>query len=156
MANRYLLDTNICVFLLRGKYDVDKMLDKVGLENCYISEITEAELKYGAELGRRKGLKQRIQILENLFTTVQILPISKAIDLFASEKARLRLAGTPADDDFDLLIGCTAIVHNMTMVTENIKDFKNLSGIKYCGREILSVDCIRVFACLKSKCAERS
>lgn len=106
------------------------MLDKVGLENCYISEITEAELKYGAELGRRKGLKQRIQILENLFTTVQILPISKAIDLFASEKARLRLAGTPADDDFDLLIGCTAIVHNMTMVTENIKDFKNLSGIK--------------------------
>ncbi len=130
MANRYLLDTNICVFLLRGKYDVDKMLDKVGLENCYISEITEAELKYGAELGRRKGLKQRIQILENLFTTVQILPISKAIDLFASEKARLRLAGTPADDDFDLLIGCTAIVHNMTMVTENIKDFKNLSGIK--------------------------
>lgn len=130
MANRYLLDTNICVFLLRGKYDVDKMLDKVGLENCYISEITEAELKYGAELGRRKGLKQRIQILENLFTTVQILPISKAIDLFASEKARLRLAGTPADDDFDLLIGCTAIVHNMAMVTENIKDFKNLSGIK--------------------------
>lgn len=130
MANRYLLDTNICVFLLRGKYDVDKMLDKVGLENCYISEITEAELKYGAELGRQKGLKQRIQILENLFTTVQILPISKAIDLFASEKARLRLAGTPADDDFDLLIGCTAIVHNMTMVTENIKDFKNLSGIK--------------------------
>ena len=130
MANRYLLDTNICVFLLRGKYDVDKMLDKVRLENCYISEITEAELKYGAELGRRKGLKQRIQILENLFTTVQILPISKAIDLFASEKARLRLAGTPTDDDFDLLIGCTAIVHNMTMVTENIKDFKNLSGIK--------------------------
>lgn len=130
MANRYLLDTNICVFLLRGKYDVDKMLDKVRLENCYISEITEAELKYGAELGRQKGLKQRIQILENLFTTVQILPISKAIDLFASEKARLRLAGTPADDDFDLLIGCTAIVHNMTMVTENIKDFKNLSGIK--------------------------
>ena len=57
---QYLLDTNICVFLLRGQYDIDKKLDKVGLEHCYISEITAAELKYGAELGRRKGLMQRI------------------------------------------------------------------------------------------------
>ena len=91
---QYLLDTNICVFLLRGQYDIDKKLDKVGLARCYISEITEAELKYGAE------------------------------------KARLRVAGTPADDDFDLLIGCTAVVNDMVMVTENMKHFKNLTGIQ--------------------------
>lgn len=54
---QYLLDTNICVFLLRGQYDVDKKIDEVGLENCHISEITMAELKYGAELGRKKGIK---------------------------------------------------------------------------------------------------
>lgn len=35
---KYLLDTNICIFLLRGKYDVDKKIDQVGIENCYISE----------------------------------------------------------------------------------------------------------------------
>lgn len=56
---QYLLDTNICIFLLRGQYDVDKKIDEVGLENCHISEITMAELKYGAELGRKKGIKQR-------------------------------------------------------------------------------------------------
>ena len=39
---KYLLDTNICIFLLRGKYNVDKKMDEVGLENCYISEITVA------------------------------------------------------------------------------------------------------------------
>ena len=117
---RYLLDTNICIFLLRGTYDVDKMLDAVGLENCCISEITAAELKYGAELGRRKGLKQRAQQLEKLLSSMEILPIGKAIDCYASEKARLRLAGTPLEDDFDLLIGCTAIVYNMVMVTEKI------------------------------------
>ncbi|WP_288909981.1 PIN domain-containing protein [uncultured Bacteroides sp.] len=50
---KYLLDTNICIFLLRGKYDVDKKIDQVGLENCCISEITVAELKYGAELGSK-------------------------------------------------------------------------------------------------------
>lgn len=129
---QYLLDTNICicVFLLRGQYDVDKKIDEVGLENCHISEITMAELKYGAELGRKKGIKQRAQGLDSFLSSIQILPISNAIDLYASEKARLRLAGTPADDDFDLLIGCTAIVNDLIMVTENIKDFKNFSNIK--------------------------
>lgn len=127
---RYLLDTNVCIFLLRGKYGIDKIIDNVGLRNCYVSEITEAELKYGAEIGRRKGLKQRNQALGELLSSLSILPISDAIDLYASEKARLRLAGTPADDDFDLLIGCTAIVNDMVLVTENVKDFTNLMNIK--------------------------
>ena len=100
-------------FFCADKYDIDKKLDKVGLEHCYISEITEAELKYGAELGRRKGLKQRIEQLDEFLSALKILPISNAIDLYASEKARLRMAGTPADDDFDLLIGCTAVVNDM-------------------------------------------
>ncbi len=127
---RYLLDTNVCIFLLRGKYGIDKIIDNVGLRNCYVSEITEAELKYVAEIGRRKGLKQRNQALGELLSSLSILPISDAIDLDASEKARLRLAGTPADDDFDLLIGCTAIVNDMILVTENVKDFTNLMNIK--------------------------
>ena len=127
---QYLLDTNICIFLLRGQYDIDKKLDEVGLESCHISEITEAELKYGAELGRKKGIRQRTEQLGKFLSSIEILPISDAINLYASEKARLRLAGTPADDDFDLLIGCTAIVNNMIMVTENLKDFRNFSGIQ--------------------------
>lgn len=127
---QYLLDTNVCIFLLRGQYDIDKKLDEVGLENCHISEITEAELKYGAELGRKKGIRQRTEQLGKFLSSIEILPISDAINLYASEKARLRLAGTPADDDFDLLIGCTAIVNNMIMVTENLKDFRNFSGIQ--------------------------
>lgn len=127
---QYLLDTNICIYLLRGQYNIGKKLDEVGLEYCCISEITVAELKYGAELGRRKGLKRRTEQLDEFLSTIQILPITDAIDLYASEKARLRLAGTPADDDFDLLIGCTAVVNGLIMITENLKDFKNFSGIR--------------------------
>ena len=127
---KYLLDTNICIFLLRGKYNVDKKMDEVGLENCYISEITVAELKYGAELGNRQGLVRRMQSLDGFIASVRVLPISETLDLFAKEKARLRLAGTPADDNFDLLIGCTAIVYDLVMVTENLQDFKNFSGIR--------------------------
>ncbi len=127
---QYLLDTNICIYLLRGQYNIGKKLDEVGLEYCCISEITVAELKYGAELGRRKGLKRRTEQLDEFLSTIQILPITDAIDLYASEKARLRLAGTPTDDDFDLLIGCTAVVNDLIMITENLKDFKNFSGIR--------------------------
>ena len=127
---KYLLDTNICIFLLRGKYNVDKKMDEVGLENCYISETTVAELKYGAELGNRQGLVRRMQSLDEFIASVRVLPISETLDLFAKEKARLRLAGTPADDNFDLLIGCTAIVYDLVMVTENLQDFKNFSGIR--------------------------
>ena len=127
---QYLLDTNICIYLLRGQYNIGKKLDEAGLEYCCISEITVAELKYGAELGRRKGLKRRTEQLDEFLSTIQILPITDAIDLYASEKARLRLAGTPADDDFDLLIGCTAVVNGLIMITENLKDFKNFSGIR--------------------------
>lgn len=46
---KYLLDTNICVHFLRGKFDVDEVIKSKGLQNCYISEITVLELRYGAE-----------------------------------------------------------------------------------------------------------
>ncbi|HBA31614.1 type II toxin-antitoxin system VapC family toxin [Parabacteroides goldsteinii] len=127
---KYLLDTNICIFLLRGKYNVDKKIDTVGLDNCFISEITVAELKYGAELGRQNSLQHRIQNLDSFIKSINVLPITDAIDMFATEKARLRIAGTPMDDNFDLLIGCTALVYDMVMVTENLKDFQNINHIQ--------------------------
>ena len=127
---KYLLDTNICIFLLRGMYNVDKKIDAVGLENCVISEITEAELRYGAALGQAKGLRRRSQDLEAFLDAMTIIPISDSINLFAQEKVRLELAGTPSHDNFDLLIGCTAIVNDFILVTENIKDFKRLNNIK--------------------------
>lgn len=126
----YLLDTNICVHLLRGKYNVDKQMDKVGFNNCYISEIVMAELKYGSELGRQMGYHDKDEHLAEFLSAINVLPIIDVLDLYASEKARLRLAGTPADDNFDLLIGCTSVYFGMYMVTENIKDFKNINNIK--------------------------
>lgn len=126
---QYLLDTNICIHWLRNKFDIDKKINEVGFENCCISEITVAELKVGMELGRRKGIKHK-QDLNSFFSVIKIIPISSAIDLYAEEKVRLRLAGTPADDDFDLLIGCSSVAEGLTLVTENINDFKRINNIK--------------------------
>lgn len=128
-AAGYVLDTNICAYYLRGKFDIDKSIDQVGWEKCFISEITALELKFGVELLlQRDGIDKGPQ-LNQFLKEIQILPISDAIDIAANEKIRLRLAGTPCEDNFDLLIGCTAINYDYVCVTDNIKHFKNFKNI---------------------------
>jgi tRNA(fMet)-specific endonuclease VapC len=46
---KYLLDTSICIFFLRGKLDLDLYIKEKGRNNFSISGITVAELRYGAE-----------------------------------------------------------------------------------------------------------
>lgn len=127
---RYILDTNICAYILRGKYDLNERVKAVGMQNCYISEITVAELLYGMEYGKLKGgPKYKDQHLEQFFDDINVLPVRPAFSLFASEKARLRIAGTPVAE-FDLLIGCTAVANKMIMVTQNVKDFQGINNIQ--------------------------
>lgn len=88
------------------------------------------ELKMGAELSMRKDGIDRSAQLNKFLSDIQILPINEAIDIAAKEKVRLRLEGTPCDDNFDLLIACTAIANDMVCVTENTKDFFRFQGIQ--------------------------
>ena len=122
----YLIDTNTCIYYIKGKFDLKKKFEKINPDNCFISEITLAELKFGVENSEKKEKNQKV--LENFLTGVKIVPIFHSLDLYAKEKARLRKAGTPVDD-FDLLIGVTSITHNLTMVTNNTDHFKRIKGI---------------------------
>lgn len=58
-----------------------------------------------------------------------MVPIFQAIDNYAKEKARLRKIGSSIDE-FDLLIGATAITFGLKMVTNNTKHFDRIEGIK--------------------------
>jgi tRNA(fMet)-specific endonuclease VapC len=111
---------------IKGKYDLKKKFEKADPENCFISEITLAELKFGVENSEKKDKNQKA--LDNFLTGVKIIPIFHSLDLYAKEKSRLRKAGTPTDD-FDLLIGVTSVTHNLTMVTNNSDHFKRIKGI---------------------------
>ena len=70
-----------------------------------------------------------MMIINNFIRRIQVLPILNAIETFAKEKARLRKTGNMIDD-FDLLIGATAIADNMILVTENEKHLSRLTGIQ--------------------------
>jgi len=124
---KYLIDTNICIYFIKGLYDLKSKFEKADPENCYISEITLAELKFGVENSDKK--EKNLKVLDNFLTGVKVLPIYHGLDLYAKEKARLRKVGTPIDD-FDLLIGVTAVTHNLIMVTNNLKEFNRIDGIE--------------------------
>ena len=124
---KYLLDTNICIYFLKGQFDLNQQIEKVGIENCYISEITIAELKYGVEKSVQKE-KNRV-ILEKFQEKFSIHPIFTSLDTYAKEKARLKTKGKTLDE-FDLLIGSTAITNSLTLATRNVSDFARLENIK--------------------------
>ena len=125
---QYLLDTNICVFFLRGKLDLDELIKSKGTENCFISELTVFELKYGAENSENKN--KSLKAVSKFISGLSIIPIYGVVDKYASEKVRLRNNGTPMHDEFDLIIGVTALVNNLILVTDNINDFKHLKNIE--------------------------
>lgn len=123
---QYLIDTNIAIYYMKGKFGLNKKFDALPADALFISEITLAELKFGVENSERPEKNQKA--LADFLTGVTVLPIFHALDLYAKEKARLRKAGTPVDD-FDLLIGVTAVTHGLTMVTNNTDHFRRIKGI---------------------------
>ncbi len=107
-------------------FDLDKKIALIGDENCFVSEITIAELKFGAE--NSSQIERNLQTIAVFLSKIQILPIFGALDFYAKEKVRLRKQGTPSDD-FDLLIASTAVTNNLIMVTNNVNHFYRVQGI---------------------------
>ena len=76
---RYLLDTNICVHFMRQKFGVDEHIEKVGWEHCCISEVTVAELLFGAE--RSNNVERNLQLVTDFCqgTFIKYYKISQLI-----------------------------------------------------------------------------
>lgn len=127
---RYLLDSNIIIQHQRGRFNLLEYLraNNINIEECFLSEITVVELRIGDKIMAHMNRTPKIPI-DKLIALFEIVPISTALDFFVEEKCRLQFSGTPLENNFDLLIACTAVVNEMTMVTDNIKDFKNIRNI---------------------------
>ena len=124
---KYPLDTNICIHFLGNEYNIKEKIEKAGLENSLVSEITIAELKFGAENSQNKEKNKKT--IDDFLKKFPIIPIFNSLDIYAKEKARLRKKGQPLDD-FDLLIGATAISNDFILITRNVSDFERMDGIE--------------------------
>ncbi len=112
---------------MKGLFGLGTKLESAGTDNCFISEITLAELKFGVENSQNK--EKNLVALGNFLTGVIVIPIFPSLDVYAKVKARLRKAGQPIDD-FDLLIGATAISNDLILITNNVSHLGRMQGIK--------------------------
>ena len=105
------------------KLKLNEIFEEKGVENCFISE-----LKFGAE--NSKNHKKSHLAVDNFVNGLSIIPIYGIVNDYAKEKVNLRKKGTPLHDEFDLIIGITALVNNLTLVTDNYKHFKYINNLK--------------------------
>jgi len=124
----YLLDTDTVIYSLKGEPAVNKNLREHFHDPLKMSVITLMELYYGAHKSQKIASNlAKIKTLENSF---EIVPISeKSAEVFGIIKAQLEKAGSPLDD-FDLIIASCALSDNLVLVTNNVKHFQRIEGLK--------------------------
>ncbi|MBI4491778.1 MAG: PIN domain-containing protein [Chloroflexi bacterium] len=125
---KFLLDTDTCVFWLRGQTPVRDRLVREGSPTVAISIITLAELRYGAACSARPEANH--QAIDAFLSGIALLGIDPATArAFADIKAGLRAEGRLIED-FDLVIAATATVHGLTLVTNNVEHFGRVSNLR--------------------------
>ena len=113
---KYLLDTCVCISMFRNEGNVRETIRKIGTKNCYISEITVAELYFGLAKSSEKQRKMEdIREVQRLF---RVIPVYSSFKEYGEIRQTLEHTGLRVDQ-FDLLIGATAIHHKMTLVTSS-------------------------------------
>ena len=126
---RYLLDTNMVIFLFKKRFEMNEKIKKVGIENCAISEVSVAELLFGVECSPIHLIEEKRIRLNSFLERIQIIPFSTTIELYAKEKARLNKLGEIIPD-FDILIGTTAVANNFVLVTNNSRHLSRIQNIE--------------------------
>lgn len=125
--NKYLLDTDICAFYLSERFSLREKVKAVGEANCYISEITIAELLFGAHKSDDYEANKNDPI--KIMTFASLIRLLPSYNLYGKEKVRLQKIGQIVSE-FDLLIATTAVYHDMTLVTNNTKHMQRVDGIR--------------------------
>jgi tRNA(fMet)-specific endonuclease VapC len=102
-------------------------MSKIPIADMAMSIITIAELQFGAYNSNKINANmERINYLRNI---MKIINLNTAItEEYARIKSKLRKSGNLIDD-FDILIGSTAIVNNLILVTNNQQHFNRIDNI---------------------------
>ena len=121
-----LLDTDHCIAILRKQLDLRERVSPG--DELATTAISVAELTHGANRSKRRD--DNLARLEVLLSALSILPFDEAAGRrFGVLKAELEARGEPLDD-LDLQIASIAIETNSSLLTNNTKHFKRVSGLQ--------------------------
>ena len=125
---RFLLDTNICIYVINRKPpEVMQRFRRFPLGDIGISSITAAELAFGVT---KSGSARNRAALEKFLAPLEIVPFSAdAIWHYGQVRAVLERAGTPIGS-LDTLIAAHALLLNVTLVSNNLKEFDRVDGLR--------------------------
>ena len=125
----YLLDTNICIFLIKKKNPIlIEKLKKYYNKGIFISSLTLAELEYGVENSDHKE-KNRLSLIEFL-TIFEILNFEqKDTQSYGMIKSDLRKSGKMIGA-IDALLAAQSISRNLIFITNNTKEFERINNLR--------------------------
>jgi tRNA(fMet)-specific endonuclease VapC len=123
----FMLDTDSVSFALRGEGRVGTQIVARRPSELCVSSITVAELRFGAHRRNSAKLHDSIDVF---IANIAVLPFDQVCaDQFGVLAADLADRGTPIGD-FDVLIAAHAIAAEATLVTNNVKHFSRVPGLK--------------------------
>lgn len=124
----YMLDTNICIYVLKNRPPALRERFNAVAEQLCISSITLGELHYGAEKSARP--LENNAALEQFAARLDVLPFGdKAAMHYGQVRAELERAGTPCGPH-DMQIGAHARSEGLIIVTNNVREFSRMPGLR--------------------------
>ncbi len=125
----YLLDTNICIYLIKQNYpSVQRCFEQHPIENIFISSITVYELLYGAEKSQQND-RNKLNLKRFCEQFLIIDFNEQSANIAAQIRCQLEKTGQPIGP-YDLQIAGVAMANNMTLVTNNLKEFSRIPQLK--------------------------
>lgn len=126
---RYLLDTNICIYVIKRR--PESLLDRFNENASHlgISTVTLAELLHGAEKSSQP--QRTLSVVEDFCSRLDVLDYGiKAAQHYGQIRAALEQRGTPIGVN-DLHIAAHARSEGLTLVSNNLREFERVEGLLY-------------------------
>jgi tRNA(fMet)-specific endonuclease VapC len=124
----YLVDTNILSHVVREpRGPVAARLLRAGDHNVFTNIVVAGELRFGAE---KRGSQRLAANVDDVLGRIKIAPLDQPWDrVYAKVRAALEKAGTPIGAN-DTLIAAHALATDSILVTDNIREFSRVPGLK--------------------------
>jgi tRNA(fMet)-specific endonuclease VapC len=128
MTSRYLLDTNVLSQLIRDpRGPIAQRLATAGDSQVLTSVVVASELRFGA---RKKASPLLTDRVERLLASIEVAPLEVGVDrIYADLRYTLESSGQMIGAN-DLFIAAHALEQDATLVTDNVAEFKRVSGLR--------------------------
>ncbi|HSK40465.1 MAG TPA: tRNA(fMet)-specific endonuclease VapC [Arenibaculum sp.] len=125
---RYMLDTNICIYVVKNRpAGLRERFNELADQLC-ISAVVLGELMYGAEKSAKPAAN--LAVVEAFAARLEVLPFdTRAAAQFGQLRAELERAGRPIGS-YDMMIGGHARSEGLVLVTNNLREFERIAGLR--------------------------